>query len=210
VVILSVPLTFKAGGRLGTREQQRLEARLAWGLLAASVGINGSQKSFGVRLAGIALPVFRNKQGTARAKKPRKKTKARGKKHGLSFSKVFTVLNRQLLALVLEYLKSIFRSCRLRLRLNGVYGAGDPALTGLLAGLLAALRSEHFKPALEADFNGPILDVDLETSGRIVPITIIGLTLRLLLTGPVRKLWWGQLKNKFIIRRKHKEGAQYV
>lgn len=210
VVILSLPLTFKGGGCLGMEEQQ-LEARLAWGwgLLTATAGLNGSKKSFGIRLAGIALPVSRKKKAAVRAKKPVKKTGRRGKRHGFSFSAVSTVLSRQFLAIVLAYLKRIFGSCRLRLRLSGVYGADDPALTGLLAGLAAALRSEHFSSGLEADFSGPVLDIDIEISGRIIPIAIIGLTIRLLLAGPVRKLWWGQLKNKFI-RRKQKEVAQYV
>jgi hypothetical protein len=210
--LLSLPLTFKAQGRLDTEEgQQQLEARLAWGwgLLAVTAGIDGRKKSLGIRLAGIALPASRKTSGTVKAKKPRKKTVRQGKKSPFNFSTVIAVLNRQFINTMLAYLKKIISSCRLRLHLKGVYGTDDPALTGLLAGLMAALRTGHFRPALEADFNGPILDVDLKTSGRIIPITVLGLTMGLLLAGPVRKLWWGLLKNKFS-RRKQKEVVQYV
>lgn len=98
---------------------------------------------------------------------------------------------------------------RLRLRLSGVYGTDDPALTGLITGLMAALHAEHINLDLDADFSGPVLDIAGETSGRMVPIVILWLTIRLLLAQPVRKLWWAQLKTKFN-RRKPKEVAQYV
>lgn len=214
VGLLSVPLTFKAGGCLRA-EDRRLEARIAWGwgLLAAAIGINGRKTSFGLRLAGIAIPVSRKGPGTVRAKKTGKKTgkKAgrKGERHRFSLSTVNTVLNRKLLTVVLGYLKRLSGSLRLRLRLSGVYGTGDPALTGLIVGLIAALRADHLNLDLDADFSGPILDVAGETSGRVVPIVILWLTIRLFLAEPVRKIWWAQFKIKFI-RKKPKEAAQYV
>ncbi|MFZ5633090.1 MAG: hypothetical protein ACOY40_09615 [Bacillota bacterium] len=188
-----------------------MEVRLAWGwgLLAAAIGINGRKMSFGFRLAGIALPVSRKKPGTVRAKKITKKTGRKGERHGFNLSAVNTVLNRKLLTVVLGYFKRLFKSFRLRLRLSGVYGTDDPALTGLLVGLIAALHAEHFNFDLDADFSGQIIDVTGETSGRIVPIVILWFTICLLLAEPVRKLWWAQLKTKFI-RRKPKEAEQYV
>ena len=61
VGLLSVPLTFKAGGCLRT-EEKRLEARIAWGwaIIAATIKINRMKSSFGLRLAGITMPVFRS------------------------------------------------------------------------------------------------------------------------------------------------------
>lgn len=208
--LLSVPLTFHICGRLGP-EEQRLEARFAWGwgVLAASAGVNGGKKSFGFRLAGVALPVPRKRQGAVKIKKTGKKAGRKRKARGLNFSAVNRVLNRKLLAAVLSTAKKLFQSLRLRLRLSGVYGTDDPALTGLLAGLAAALHARHFNLDLDADYSGPVFDVDGETSGRVVPIAILWITLRLLLAKPVRKLWWNQLKIKFI-RRKTKEDFQNV
>lgn len=210
VGLLSVPLTFNVSGFLRTGER-RLEARIAWGwgLLAAAVGISGRKTSFGLRLAGITLPVPRKKPGAAGAKKIRKKTGRKGERRGFNLSAAGTVLNRKLLAVFLGYIKSLFRSFRLRLRLSGVYGADDPALTGQLAGLVAALRAGNINLDLEPDFSGPILDISGETSGRIVPVAILWFTTRLLLAGPVRKLWWARFKTKFV-EKKQKEDAQYV
>lgn len=218
VGLLSVPLTFEAVGCLRT-EERRLKAKIAWGwgLFAAAIGIDGGKTSFGLRLAGIALPAFRKKSGTVRAEKIGKKTEKKaekkagrkGEKHGFNFFAVNTVLNRKLLTAVLGYFKSLIKSFRLRLRLSGAYGTDDPALTGLIVGLISALRADHFNLELDADFSGPVLDIAGESSGRILPIVILWLTLRLLLAGPVRKLWWAQLKNK-LIRRKPKEAVQYV
>ncbi|MCL6477176.1 MAG: hypothetical protein K6T65_02050 [Peptococcaceae bacterium] len=210
VGLLSVPLTLNGRGCL-RKEDRWLEARIAWGggLLAAVVGINGEKTSFGLRLAGIAIPVSRKKPGKAKTKKTGKKAGRKGERHGFNLSAVNTVLNRKLLTILSGYLKRIVGSCRIRLRLRGVCGADDPALTGLIAGLIAMLHTEHFNLNLDADFSGPILDVDGEASGRIIPVVILWLTIRLLLAEPVRKIWWTQLKNKFV-KRKPKEAAQYV
>ena len=210
VGLLSVPLSFKARGCLRA-EDWRLETSIAWGwgLLAAAIGINGRKTSFRLRLAGIAIPVSRREPGKVRTKKTGKKTRRKGERHGFNLSAVNSVLNRKLLTAVLGYLKGMVGSLRLRLRLSGVYGTDDPALTGMINGLMAALHAEHINLDLDADFSGPILDIAGETSGRMVPIVILWRTMRLLLAEPVRKLWWAQLKTKFN-RRKPKEVAQYV
>jgi len=214
VGLLSLPLTFKAMGCLRTEEQQ-LEVRVAWGwgLLAAAFGIRGRKTSFGLRLAGIALPVSGKKPEKTRAKKIREKTvKKTGRKRerqGFNFFLLSEVLNRKLLAAVTGYLKSIFRSFRLSLQVSGVYGADDPALTGLVAGLTTSLRADHLHIDLEPDFSGPVLDVAGEMSGRVVPVVILLLTTLLFLAEPVRKIWWSRLKTKFIIR-KPKEVQQNV
>jgi len=208
--VLSLPLAFKAGGRLSIKEQQ-LEVRIAWGwrLLVATIGMNRGKTAFELRLAGITLPVNRKNPGTVKAKEKRKAAGRKKKKQGFDFFAVSKMFNRKFLAAVLAFLKRVFRSLRLRLRLAGSYGTGDPALTGLLAGLTAALNAGQVNLDLEADFSGPALDLAGETSGRIVPVVLLYLTIRFLWTGPVRKLWWARLKLKFG-RRKIKEGAQYV
>lgn len=213
VGLLSVPLTFKARGCLRA-EERRLELGLSWGwgLLAADTEINGKKTAFRLRLAGMALPVHRKKPGDARvakaARKVRKKA-GRKKRHGLNLTAISAVLSRQLLLAALGYLKRLFKSFRLQLRLSGVYGADDPALTGLLAGVLAALQAGQYNLDLDADFSGAVIDIAGEASGRIVPIVIIWLTIRFLLAEPARRFWWAQLKKKFI-RKKSKEVPQYV
>ncbi|OPX91244.1 MAG: hypothetical protein A4E52_00546 [Pelotomaculum sp. PtaB.Bin013] len=210
VGLLSLPLTFKAGGRLCIEEQQ-LDVRIAWGwrLLVATIGMNRGKMSFALRLAGATIPVNRKNPGTVKAKEKRKTTRRKKERHGFNFLTISKVLSRKFLAAVLGFIKKVFRSLGLRLRLAGIYGTGDPALTGLLAGLMGTLNAGHVNLDLDADFSGPVLDIAGETSGRIVPVVILYLTIRFLFAGPVRNLWWTQLKSKFV-GRKLKEGAQYV
>jgi len=207
VGLLSFPLTFKARGSL-RKEERNLNLQLSWGwgLLSAAVEINGKESAFRLRLAGFWLPVPRKKpvhigttktgKQTGRAGKQAQKHAGRRKKHGFSLFSIIAVLNRQVLATVLDYLKRLFKSLRLRLRLNGVYGTDDPAMTGLIAGLIAALHAKHLKFDLDADFSGPIIDLAGETSGRLIPIVILWHTMSFFLAKPVRKLWWSMFKIK--------------
>ena len=218
--LLSVPVTFKARGayRPGVKS---LEANLAWGwkLFSTAIGIMGKEKSIRFSLAGIAFSAPRKKSGTIitgkikkkkiRKNSIKKKTRRKGEKKKFNLAAVKALLNKELLIVTLGYLKKIIQSIRLRLWLNGVYGTDDPALTGLLAGLIAALHTEHFKLNLDADFSEPIIDLAGEISGRILPIAILWFTIRIILTKTVRQLWWTQLKTKFV-RKKPKEAAQYV
>ncbi len=213
VGLLSVPLTFRARGCLRT-EERWLEAGAAWGygFLAGTFSLKGRETAFSLRLAGIPLPLSREKSETVKArskkvkKKGKKKTGRKEEKHRFNFSAA-AVLNREFLGVVLDYLHRLRQS--FRIRLSGVYGTGDPALTGMLAGLIAVLNTGYHKINLEADFSEPALDLTGEISARIVPVVILWLTMRLLLAKPARKLWCPYLKIK-LIRRKPKEGAQYV
>jgi len=208
--LLSMPLTFRARGRLCTKEQ-RLDMRLAWGwrLLVANIGINRGKALFRLRLAGIALPANRKNPETVRLRKKKAIAGRKKEKHGFSIFTISKILSRKFLTVVSGFLKKVFRSLKIRLRLSGVYGAGDPALTGLLAGLIAALNTGRVSLELDADFREPVLDISGETSGRIIPVVILCLAIRFLMSEPVRKLWWAWLKLKFT-RRKIKEDAQYV
>ena len=217
VVLLSVPLTFNAKGR--TVDPQ-LELKISWGrgLIAAVIETNGRKTAFRLRLALITLPSPRKQPGTAKkaakqsGQQKGQKEKVGKEKQGFSLPALSDVISRQLLAEVMGYLKRLFKSIRLRLRLSGVYGTDDPALTGLIAGLMATLRTKHYNINLDADFSEPILDVTGETSGRVVPGVILWFTIRLLLSKPVRKLWWTQLKKKLAGKsiKKSKEAARHV
>lgn len=219
VVLISVPLTFQARGSLG-QDSRRLKSKIAWGwgLFTADVSVDGRENSLRLRLAGISLPATQKKSGPAaagsdkqagRERKKSKKQTGRSKKNSLNFTFVFAVLNRQMVAAVLDFLKKLFKSLGLRLQVKGVYGADDPSVTGVLTGIIAALHAEKFNIDLDADFSGPVIDIAGETSGRLVPVVILWHSIRFLLSKPVRKLWWAVLKTKFR-RKKIKESVQYV
>jgi hypothetical protein len=205
-----MPLAFRASGSISNGDL-RLESRMvwSWGLLSAAIGIKGNKTLVLLKLAGLQLPLPRGKYRKEKEGHLKKKAGREGEKGGFSISAVSTVLNRKLLSTVLEYIKGIFGSLRLRLRLTGVFGTDDPALTGAILGFAAALCADKANIDLNADFSGPIIDVAGEISGRVVPIVILWLTIRLLLAGQVRKLWWAWFKSK-LTTKKHKEVAQHV
>ncbi len=216
VGLISIPLTFQAGGCLG-QDKRRLESKITWGwgLFTADVEMKGRGTSARFKLAGINLSASRKKDRADSAeedkrtgRKPKQSKKQTGRNRS-GFPPVIAVLNREMLAAVLGYLKKLYKSLGLRLRLSGVYGADDPAVTGFLAGLVAALRAGNINLDLDADFSGPFIDIIGETSGRIVPIAILWHSTCFLLAKPVRKLWWAVLKTK-IKRKKIKESVQYV
>ena len=208
VLLLSVPLTCQARGYLRTGEQ-RLKLWFSWGrgLLAVALEINGSKTSSRVRLAGITLPVHRIKPGTGlRKNKPKDPIKHK-KERRLDFSDIAAALNRQFLAELLGYMKRLFDSLQPRLRLSGVYGADDPAVTGMLAGLTATLYAGRRRLDLDADFSGPVVDITGSFKVRAVPIIILWLTIRFLLAKPVRSYWWTRRKK---ILKQPKEASYYV
>ncbi len=210
VLLLSIPLAFRVAGIVSPGDL-RLEAGAAWGwgLLAAVIEINRSETSVRLRLAGLPLPLPCRKPGKTSDKDLEKKAGRDGKSKVFSFSTVITVLNRKLFYAILRYVKRLLGSLRVRLRLSGVFGTGDPALTGVILALISALQADNANLDLNADFSDPILGVNGEISGRVVAIVILWLTIRFLLAGPVRKLWWAWFKSKTSIK-KPEEVAQNV
>jgi len=221
VVLLSLPLSFKAVGYLDTQERQ-LEASIkwAWGLLAATLEVQGRKTSLLLRLAGAKLPKPRHKKDpTVEAKQEKEQARRAARaaqkqaqhkdraRRGLSA--VTAALNLNLLLAILKTLQGIIKACNLRLQLNGRYGTTDPALTGLVAGLINVLPMEQGGLNVHPDFSGPDLELVGKASGRVIPMVILWLALQLLIAKPVARLWWPSLISKFK-KNKLKEGIQHV
>lgn len=198
LLLLCVPTTFIVKGHLYL-EEQWVKVRFAWGLglFSFNIEINGREKSFVLLIAGIAIPVS-GKKSARKIKEKKVGKKKEKRKNGFNPSVVINALNRKLLTVVLSYIKKVIRSFRLRLQLSGYYGTDDPALTGILVWLIDELQPKHCIFELEPDFSRPIINLNIEKSGRIVPIIILYLTIRLLLAKPVRELWWDYIKKSFV------------
>ncbi|NLV17667.1 MAG: DUF2953 domain-containing protein [Syntrophomonadaceae bacterium] len=110
------------------------------------------------------------------------------------------VITRELLNAVYRYLKRLVKCLRLEAGLEGEYGTGDPALTGFLAGVIAALASQQLRICLNPNFMEASLDMEGEVQGRFFPIVVLWHTVVLLLSAPVRSLWWPKFTNKKRVR----------
>ncbi len=103
-------------------------------------------------------------------------------------------LDRQVFKEVFRYLFRLERSLDLKLSFVGEIGFGDPDLTGYLAGFLAVLNAGQWECNLKTNFTETVLHFRGTVQGRVPPASLIWLTGRLLLSEPIRKIWWSQLR----------------
>lgn len=198
ILLLSVPVRVRISGRYSDRERW-FRAMLLWGvgLIAAEFSFTEEQRNLDLRIAGL-FHVHKNGErltGSNNRHQGRRRKPARTQRH-LTPATVRRLFDRRLLSGLLGYLKQLVRSLDLRLCLTGTYGTDDPALTGMLAALVACTANENRRLELQPDFEESGVDLTGSIECRVVPIVIIGLTLKLLLTSPVRRLWWPKLFKK--------------
>jgi len=194
LALLLVPVTFQAQACLA--EKAAGEGKLAWagGLLAARFVFANSKPDFFVRF-GIwekSLP----KTGSHSKRKKISRTKKSNKQ--MNFRHVKTFINTSLLKEVCRFLNRSQKS--LNLSLEGEYGTADPALTGFVAGILAALNSSHCNLRLHPNFSETTLNLRGMIRGRLIPMVLICQFFAFLLAASVRKIWWSALKQKFTIK----------
>lgn len=194
LALLLVPVTFQAQACLA--EKTAGEARIAWagGLFAARFVFANSVPDFFVRF-GIwekRLP----KAGSRNKQKKISGTKKSNKQ--MNFRHVKTFINTSLLKEVCGFLNRFQRS--LNLSLEGEYGTDDPALTGFIAGILAALNSSHCNLRLHPNFSETTLNLRGMIRGRLIPAVLICQFFVFLLAASVRKIWWSALKQKLTIK----------
>jgi hypothetical protein len=111
-------------------------------------------------------------------------------------------LNPDALKPLVAWFKAITGAMRIKAQARGIYGTGDPASTGVIFGILEALKSTGRRLDFEPDFMEPVLLLEGEAQGRIIPGQIAFLTVKYALTKPVRKLWQPILIEALSIRRK--------
>ncbi|NLI12710.1 hypothetical protein [Pelotomaculum propionicicum] len=193
LAVLMAPLSFQAQVSLG--EKAAGMGRLDWagGLLTASFVFENSKPDFCVRFVTWEKRLQKTGDQSRRIKRNRPKKANRR----LSTGYIIQFIDIRLLKEVCRFLNSFQRS--LNLSLAGEYGAGDPALTGFIAGILAALNNSR-NLRLHPNFSETTLNLQGEIRGRLIPAALICHFLVFLLAASVRKIWWPALKQKFTIK----------
>jgi hypothetical protein len=190
VGLLSLPVAFAGRVRWAERLSGEMELALAGGLVQTRMAMTGRTPVLSLRLATLPWFQLRRKPGDPPAGKRKVKNKQVKKRH-LSWSKgKELLLNSQAWQRAISYARSVYKSLRLNLRLEGEYGTEDPALTGWLSALVGVLAGGPLELDLCPVFDGPCLDIRGELHGRLIPAKILWLTGGFLLTRPVRQLWW--------------------
>lgn len=75
-----------------------------------------------------------------------------------------------------------------RCRIRGDFGTGDPMTTGIACGMAMAFLAEETKE-IRWNYLEPVNTLSGEAKGRIIPLTMIYIAGRLLLSRPAREFW---------------------
>lgn len=75
-----------------------------------------------------------------------------------------------------------------RCRIRGDFGTGDPMTTGIACGMAMAFLAQETKE-IRWNYLQPVNTLSGEAKGRIIPLTMIYITGRLLLSRPAREFW---------------------
>lgn len=75
-----------------------------------------------------------------------------------------------------------------RCRIRGDFGTGDPMTTGIACGMSMAFLAQETKE-IRWNYLQPVNTLSGEAKGRIIPLTMIYIAGRLLLSRPAREFW---------------------
>lgn len=75
-----------------------------------------------------------------------------------------------------------------RCRIRGDFGTGDPMTTGIACGMAMAFLAKETKE-IRWNYLQPVNTLSGEAKGRIIPLTMIYIAGRLLLSRPAREFW---------------------
>lgn len=75
-----------------------------------------------------------------------------------------------------------------RCRIRGDFGTGDPMTTGIACGMAMAFLAQETKE-IRWNYLQPVNTLSGEAKGRIIPLTMIFIAGRLLLSRPAREFW---------------------
>ena len=75
-----------------------------------------------------------------------------------------------------------------RCRIQGDFGTGDPMTTGIACGMAMAFLAQETKE-IRWNYLQPVNTLSGEAKGRIIPLTMIYIVGRLLLSRPAREFW---------------------
>lgn len=213
-IFLCLPVTF--AGRIHLTEKISGEGELVWagGLIAVRLGTRNGKTDFSWRLGPFnSRP--RSRDGRETSGKPREFRSAGKKKKYINtepgressqpassrWKSIALLADRRLAGRTVSFLGRLFRSLRLKLRLEGEYGTGDPALTGYLAAVLASLSSGPKNLSLRPNFTEAFLDLRGEFRGQAIPMELVLQAGSFLLTAPVRRIWWSGIIKPKLARR---------
>ncbi|OPY56535.1 MAG: hypothetical protein A4E55_02065 [Pelotomaculum sp. PtaU1.Bin035] len=205
VLLLIIPVDITCRGEWG--EVKYIKARLKWAGGLAALDFAVREGSFNTTLSTGGLTLWRGGKKKKSLPRPGKQKPVK-KNNNFSLRKIVELLSEgELFKLGIAFIRRLFGAFRLDVNLSGRYGAGDPALTGLLAGLLALVNGDKIKLNVQPDFTEEVLDLRGALRSRLIPLELLGICLTSLWQKPVRRIWLSVIKTKIKFK---KEAVQHV
>ncbi|TEB07806.1 hypothetical protein Psch_01361 [Pelotomaculum schinkii] len=205
VLLLIMPFDFTGRGEWG--DIKYIEARLKWAGGLAAIGFAVREGSFNTTLSIGGLTLWRGGKKEKSLPRPGKQKTVK-KKNDFNLRKTIELLSDgELFKAGIAFLRRLVRAFRLDMKLSGRYGADDPALTGLLAGLVALINGDRIKLKMQPVFTEAVFELRGALRSRVIPAELLGICLTLLWQKPVRRIWLSVIKNKMKFK---KEAAQHV
>ena len=200
-IILLVPINFGFRGEFA--ESLSFQGQVGWagGLFRLEIIRSEGILHWAMSFLGMKKSIPKSAKETPASKKPPTK-----KKVSRSTGSISTYINRQLFAAVKVVLRKLVQSLHLNLNLSGTYGFDDPSLTGVTAGLIAAIFGKSASIELKPDFTEAVVDVKGSIRGWFIPLQIVVICIVFSLSKPVRAIWWPKIK----FRKKQKEVVKYA
>lgn len=208
LILLIAPIDFSLEGELA--ESLNFQGQVRWARGMLSLNITHRQ---GKNLLTWSIFGF-EKQGSAKPEKETGKRKDDEKnKHGnakkrkkKSNTSITSFLNLEFLMAAKKGFYKLMHNLHMQINLSGAYGFDDPSLTGIVMGLVYALKIKNSSININPDFSREVVDLKGRFQGWLVPLQIIVTAVGILLMKPVRAIWWPRIK----FRKRQKEAVKYA
>jgi hypothetical protein len=208
ILLLVLPFEITGQGEWGIKKVYQIRITWAGSLLSFNLEAQQGLSYPVLTIFGVTLWRGSGKSGD-KPKKSRqeKKKEAKQNKQGFSLRKAKRMLtDRDLISTSKSFLGNMIKVSGLEFKAWGTYYTDDPALTGIIAGFLAAINKDKIILDLEPDFSDDNLDIKARISGRFMIVKVIAISLTFLWQKPVRYYWLSAIKAKF----RFKEVAHHV
>jgi hypothetical protein len=212
ILLLVLPFEIAGQGEWGLEKSYRIKFSWAGNLVAFSLGAQQGLHYQLLTIFGVTLwrGGGNDREKLKKSNSPKKKAAQRGKSSFSLLEAKRMITDRNLLEACKSFLSRMIKAFGVKLKAWGTYCTDDPALTGIMAGLLAAISNDKITLDLEPGFAEDDLDLKGRLNCRFIIAELLGISLTFLWQKQVRKYWWPILKAKFKNKYKFKEATQNV
>lgn len=195
--VLCIPVEYGFSGYKD--EEYELRGEISWlfrGLKASILKKSGSKMAVALNLLGFKITP---KDHLSKPSKKKKEKKEKKEKKSKRKRELKDFISKPLLHKVLDFIGSILKHIRPRvLSIDGRIGFDDPYYTGLIAMFLYSLAPSlndypiHVVPVFEEE----TLEGRFQVQGRIIMAVLVFVSIRLLLSKPVRNIFMNKKEEK--------------